>query len=74
MRWRQFHTGSTVSAVHGDGTLDFTFRYPPGLFTALHVRLFASAIEAAVEAAGAKEVRTTDVHLNERSADVRMVW
>jgi hypothetical protein len=44
------------------------------VFTQLHVRLFASAIEAAVEAAGASQARTESAKLTPQGAEVRLVW
>ena len=75
LRWRQFHTGTTVTARHGsDSSMDVTFACPTGLFTPLHLRLFASAIEAAVEAAGAARARTEYTRFKPQGAEVRLVW
>ena len=75
-RWKQFHLGTELEAIHGDGPFaDLVFRFPIHLFTTLHVQLFAAAVEAAMEAAGATGCRTTSVVMpTAGSARARLEW
>jgi hypothetical protein len=75
MRWRQFHEGTSITAEHGSGTFcDFQFKYPPNLFEPLHVKIFLTAIEAALEATGAKRTETLGVEVAQTEARGRIVW
>lgn len=75
MRWRQFHDGTMLIAEHGTGSwVDFTFKFQPGLFEPLHVKLFLAAIEAALEATGAQRTETVGVEVAATEGRGRIVW
>jgi serine/threonine protein kinase len=75
LRWRQFHTGTSLVAQHGsDASMTLSFEYPERLFLPLHVRLFVSAIEAAVEAAAGSATRTASLDIGPRSARALLRW
>jgi hypothetical protein len=75
-RWRQFHLGTDLEVTHGDGpSADLAFRFPSHLFLPLHVSLFSSAVEAALEAAGAKGCRTVSLSMPSAGvAKTRIEW
>jgi hypothetical protein len=62
-RWGQFHRGTELHGVldREAKSAEFTFKYPPNVMMPLHIKLFAAAIEAALECAGARAVKSGEV-------------
>ncbi len=74
-RWSQFHQGTTLRTMRLEPRrYAILLGFPPRLFAPLYVKGLASAFEAAIEAAGAKGVRSSPPEIEDARARVELTW
>jgi len=73
-RWETFHRGTQFEVEYGDNYGNVVLTYPQGLKTRLIVRMLTGGILAALEAAGAREIKWGITSVTPTQAHMSATW
>ena len=73
-RWESFHRGLEFELDYGDNWAHFGLRYPPRLHNRISAQMIISGVCAALDAAGATQLRWTVDRVDETFGSASVRW